>query len=78
MDDDITYASFLLRFWRMSEASPSAPDTHWLFEIESVQSGHTWQGESLEALIAWLKGQADGDSSFTLPHSKVSGDNDVS
>jgi hypothetical protein len=76
MDDDIAYASFLLRIWRISEASSSAPDVRWMYEIESVQSGQTWQVESLEALCAWLKEQADSGL-FFLPHS-VPGDNDVS
>ena len=52
---EFTYASFMVRLWR-DPADTAGPEQEpvWVGELESIQTGRTWQFQDLEPLLALL------------------------
>ena len=46
------YASYLIRFWREPQEGNS---TLWRAQVESIQTGQSWQFSDLGTLIAFLQ-----------------------
>jgi len=59
-----TYTSFMVRLWR-DLSGEQKDDPVWMGEIESVQTGRTWQFQGVEFLFALLEQQLDDSSTFT-------------
>ena len=55
---EILYASFMVRLWR-DPAVTAGPKQEpvWVGELESIQTGHTWQFQRLEPLLELLAAQ---------------------
>lgn len=52
---ELNYASFMVRMWRKSAAAAEPEhERAWMGELESIQTGHTWQFQGLEPLLALL------------------------
>lgn len=51
-----SYHSYLVRFWR--EDVGVEPEGEWRGEVESVQTGHKWRFDSLEAMAQFLNTEA--------------------
>ena len=61
---EISYASFMVRLWRdLSGKHEGAPV--WIGEIESIQTGRTWQFQDVESLFDLLERQLD-DSTMIM------------
>lgn len=62
-DDEFnTYSSYFVRLWCESGAGRSGETDHWRGEIESVQTGESWQFAKLEALLEILASNGTGES----------------
>lgn len=62
MAESALYASFIVRMWREPAsdiATEQAPV--WMGELESIQTGRTWQFLGLERLLPLLAGHLAGD-----------------
>lgn len=58
----VLYASFLVRLWRDPAADvANEQEAAWMGEVESIQTGHTWQFQGLEPLLPLLAGQLAAD-----------------
>jgi hypothetical protein len=65
----VAYQSFVVRFLQHASA-PGRPGRHVTGEVEHIQSGHAWQFDALEALLAFLRRAAqapDWPSDGELP-----------
>ena len=60
---EFTYASFMVRLWRDPTVT-AGPEQEpvWVGELESIQTGHTWQFQDLEPLLALLATQLPAQS----------------
>ena len=59
---ELTYASFMVRLWRQPVAEAKDQEYPiWMGEIESIQTGDTWQFQGLEPLLPLLAAQLAGD-----------------
>lgn len=60
---ELVYASFMVRLWR-DPAVTAGPEQEpvWLGELESIQTGCTWQFQDLEPLLALLATQIHAQS----------------
>jgi hypothetical protein len=56
---EFAYASFLIRLWR--QTGPLNPDHpgDWQSEVEHIQTGQHWKFTTLEALLDFMRRQAD-------------------
>jgi hypothetical protein len=54
-----TYASYLLRLWRESEAEPPEMITDWQGESQHIQSGQRWSFSTLDELLGLLRRQVE-------------------
>lgn len=60
---ELTYASFMVRLWRdPAGETPKDEEPAWMGEIESVQTGRTWQFRGVEALPELLAEQLGNSS----------------
>lgn len=60
---ELTYASFMIRLWRApAEQDARGEEPGWMGEIESVQTGRTWQFRGVEALPELLAEQLGNSS----------------
>ena len=60
---ELTYASFMVRMWRNSVAAAELEqEPGWMGELESIQTGRTWQFNGLEPLLALLATQLPAQS----------------
>ena len=60
---ELTYASFMVRMWRDSGAAAGLEqEPVWMGELESIQTGHTWQFQGLEPLLPLLATQLPAKS----------------
>ncbi|HUV88871.1 MAG TPA: hypothetical protein VMY80_04400 [Anaerolineae bacterium] len=66
MAPPIEYASFLVRLWREAsaggytrETEATAPVADWHSEIEHIQSGRRWSFGNMDALLGFLRQQAE-------------------
>ena len=55
----IEYASFLVRLWREASTEATAPVADWHSEIEHIQSGRCWSFGNMDALLGFLRQQAE-------------------
>lgn len=55
---ELTYASFMVRMWcNSAPAAGLEREPVWMGEMESIQTGRTWQFQGLESLLALLATQ---------------------
>ena len=47
------YNSYLVRFWQVDEREKT--ETRWHGEVESIQTGQTWQFTRLESMLHFLE-----------------------
>lgn len=62
MDDQPNYVSFMVRLWRdPAETEAGAPRPLLVGELESVQTGRSWQFRGLDGLLDLLTQAANGE-----------------
>lgn len=58
MAENVLYASFMVRLWREAAGEANNEEAPvWKGEIESIQTGCTWQFQGLEPLLPLLAAQ---------------------
>ncbi|MCP4212921.1 MAG: hypothetical protein GY764_15795 [Halieaceae bacterium] len=62
---DLTYASFMVRLWRDPDRDSDDDELVWMVEVESVQTGRTWQLQDVESLTALLTLQLNENTMIT-------------
>lgn len=59
MRAQIKYRSFLIRVWSEPQVGFPAAQANWQGEVEHIQSGERWTFATMDALLAFLRGQGD-------------------
>ncbi len=57
------YTSYLMRLWKTQEGDGAA----WRISLEDTRSGCRWQFNSLQAMVAFLKGETAEEPASLTP-----------
>jgi hypothetical protein len=56
---EFSYASFMIRLWRLGTSDTPAAVNHWQCEVEQIQSGQQWKFYSIEEMLQFLEKYTD-------------------